>query len=383
MLVRGMNSRRFLDRLEENARPSPAAGTLKSASRNWRIISARPGTIAGAPGSIDQLADGPDTARSGDGRKLVHHVVVEPHQGDTGILADRHRRRAGMVLDAAEETGADDDGGADPAQEIGEIAEEEIAHDHRAHELHVLERRHDVGRRIGERAGHEIVAGAAQHPEAAEVEDVAGAFRRLPDEGQDQEHAEAAHDRAVDRRGLRRVDGGDQARQDLVDRIAGRAQQREQGCPLEDGAARLDQDQHAHETHAERHHVRARGALPQNHPGQRQDQKRRHHRNRGGLAERYVDDGEEARDVGCEQHGRARELRTEPPRTQHAEPETGHEEDQHVDEMPEGACPRDLQGAVVGAEELREATHDREQQAGAAHEEDAGQNALAGRRARS
>src|SRR4029450_8279183 len=48
------------------------------------------------------LSHGPHAARTGQRGEALHHLVVEPHHGDAGILADRHGRRAGMVLDTAE-----------------------------------------------------------------------------------------------------------------------------------------------------------------------------------------------------------------------------------------------------------------------------------------
>ena len=66
-------------------------------------------------------------------------------------------RSYGRLRPADIEAGRDDDGGAHPSQEIGEVAEEKIADDHRAQELHVLEGRDDISRRIGERVGESVL----------------------------------------------------------------------------------------------------------------------------------------------------------------------------------------------------------------------------------
>ena len=49
----------------------------------------------------------------------------------------------------------------------GEVAEEEVADRYRADQLHVLERRRDVGRRMGERPCDQVVADRPDHAQAA------------------------------------------------------------------------------------------------------------------------------------------------------------------------------------------------------------------------
>src|SRR5438552_18851812 len=66
----------------------------------------------------------------------------------------------------------DDDGGADPGPQIGEITENYIAEHCRADQLDIAERRDDRGRAGLEGADDEVMPGTAKQTQAAEQQDV-------------------------------------------------------------------------------------------------------------------------------------------------------------------------------------------------------------------
>src|SRR5215469_8868304 len=140
----------------------------------------------------------------------------------------RYPRTSTLAIEDVEAAGDDDDG-AEPSRRIREFAEREIADDHRADELAIVERRDDGRRSPFQRLDDEIMAEAAKNPEAGKQKKIEKRAGRLPNEGEHQARKCKSNDGDIGVRGLCRDARGQAARQDLIERVAGGADQHQEG----------------------------------------------------------------------------------------------------------------------------------------------------------
>lgn len=287
--------------------------------------------------------------------------------------------RLSFAVDDIDAAG-DDDRGADPGHQVGQVAEHQITEGHRADQLAVAERRDHGGLGVLEGLDDEKMAEATQEPDRQEHPKIGQIGRRHPAEGQGGGGAQCADHGGVGDGGgvvvLARQAPGDHLKQ----RVTGGAANHQCRRPM--GAFEPGPDDRQGADKADRH----RGPAPGSDPFAQHRHRQGGDEEGGGEIDRRR--GRQGEELQRREEQRRRAQQQERPEYLDFQelgaeqlPPPGRHEGQHDEQQMSGiAGPDDLAHRIVLDQQLDHAVHHRQQGHRQAHVEHPGQGARAGGR---
>ncbi len=186
------------------------------------------------------------------------------------------------------------------------------------------------------------MAEPAPEAERGEQQILLGALRPMPGRQRERRQDQHSAERRVGLRHLRRIEPGEIARGEVVERVAEGGDQREQHGPMHRADARMHHQQHADEAGGDGEHAMPTDPFIEQGPGQCRDQQRRQEEDGDGLVELEIAQRQEIESRGHHhQHG-AQDLQHGPLRAERRLEGERPERDRAEHHMADKAEPRHL-----------------------------------------